>query len=348
MTATTYMVTGSSGFLGYHVCRFLAEKGYQVRGIDIADFDYPDLKDKVLFFKGDIRDKQMLDKVMDGVDVVMHGAAALPLWSKQDIFTTNVEGTRNVLQAARDRDIKRVAFISSTAVYGIPKQHPVNEDHPLEGVGPYGETKIEAEKICAEFRAKGLCVPVIRPKTFAGPMRLGVFQILCDWVKSGKNIPIIGNGKNRYQLLHVDDLVEAIYLVSTLPADKVNDTFNVGATEFQTMQADLQVLLDFAGFGKHVRPIPAWLVIPVLKTLERFHVSPLYEWVYDTAAKDHYVSVDKIMAGIGWQPRKSTADVWIDTYRWYLTESSQHTIGTGISHRVAWKQGALKFVKFFF
>lgn len=348
MEAKTFLVTGASGFLGYHTCRYLVSCGKTARGIDIEDFDYPDIADKVVFFKGDIRNRQLLEEAMRGTDVVVHSAAALPLWDRKEIYSVNVDGTRHILQTAHDLGVGRVIFISSTAVYGIPEEHPVDENYMLKGVGPYGETKIEAERICLEFRERGLCVPILRPKTFAGPMRLGVFQILCDWVQDGKNIPIIGNGKNRYQLLHIDDLVEAIYLAATAPESKANDTFNVGATKFETMKADLQALLDYAGFGRHVIPFPSWLVIPVLKILEYLHLSPLYEWVYETAGKDHYVSVDKIQRELGWNPKKTTADVWIDTYRWYVEECANREVETGVSHRVAWKQGILKLAKIFF
>jgi len=348
MGAKAFLVTGASGFLGYHVCKYLISRDKAVRGIDIEPFGYSDISDSIAFCKGDIRDRQLLAEAMRGVDVVIHGAAALPLCPRREIFSVNVDGTRNILQTACELGVKRVIFISSTAVYGIPKEHPVDENYPLKGVGPYGESKIEAEKICLEFREEGMCVPILRPKTFAGPMRLGVFQILCDWVQNGKNIPIVGNGNNKYQLLHIDDLLEAIYLAATAPASKANDTFNVGATEFKTMKADLQALLDYAGFGKRVRPFPSWLVIPALKTLEYLHLSPLYEWIYETADKDHYVSVDKFQRELGWRPEKSTADVWIDTYRWYLEEGKIGEMETGITHRVAWKQGMLKFIKLFF
>jgi nucleoside-diphosphate-sugar epimerase len=348
MAGRTFLVTGASGFLGYHVCKYLVSKGEIVRGLDIEAFDYPELADKVMFFKGDIRNRQLVEESTHGVDVVIHGAAALPLWSKREIFSVNLDGTRNILRTAYDLGLGKVIFISSTAVYGIPKEHPVDENYTQKGIGPYGETKIEAEKICLEFRKRGLCVPILRPKTFAGPMRLGVFQILCDWVQDGKNIPIIGNGNNKYQLLHIDDLVEAIYLVAMAPGNKVNDTYNVGATKFETMKADLQALLDYAGFGKRVITIPSWMVIPALKILEYLRLSPLYEWVYETAGKDHYVSVDKIQTELGWSPKKSTAEVWIDTYSWYLKECKTRKIETGVSHRAAWKQGVLGFAKLFF
>lgn len=348
MEGKVFLVTGASGFLGYHICRYLVSHGKTVRGIDIEAFDYLDIADDVSFFREDIRNRQSLEEAMRGVDLIIHSAAALPLRPRREIFSVNVAGTRNVMQTAYDLGVNRVVFISSTAVYGIPKEHPVDESYNLTGIGPYGETKIEAERICLEFREKGLCVPIIRPKTFAGPMRLGVFQILCDWVQNGKNIPIIGNGNNKYQLLHIDDLVEAIYLVAVAPHNKVNDIFNVGATKFETMKDDLQALLDYAGFGKHVIPFPSWAVIPVLKIFEHLHLSPLYEWIYETAGKDHYVSVDKIRQELGWNPQKSTKDVWIDTYKWYVEEYKRHHIEAGVTHRVAWEQGILKLIKLFF
>jgi nucleoside-diphosphate-sugar epimerase len=344
----SWLVTGASGFLGYHVCRRLVEQGVIVRGIDIAPFDYPDLATQVEFLQGDIRDPDALEKVMQGVSVVVHAAAALPLCSREEIRSTNVGGTRAVLATAARLAVPRVVFISSTSVYGIPEHHPVDEAYPLVGVGSYGDSKIEAEAVCVAARQEGMCVPILRPKSFAGPKRLGVFQILCEWVQEGRNIPIVGKGRNRYQLLHVDDLVDAISLVASAPAEVADDVFNIGATQFGTMKDDLQVLLDYAGHGKSVVGIPSWLVIPALKVLERLHLSPLYEWIYETAEKDHYVSVEKAQRLLGWKPRWSTSDVWVETYKWYVDEGRSTPMETGVSHRVAWKQGILSFAKLFF
>ena len=115
-----------------------------------------------------------------------------------------------MLAAALDAGVRRVVLISSTAVYGVPERHPIDEDDPLVGVGWYGESKIEAEHLAAEFGRRGLDVVVIRPKTFIGPERLGVFEILFDWIREGRRIPILGDGDNLYQLLAVEDLVDAV------------------------------------------------------------------------------------------------------------------------------------------
>lgn len=343
-----FLVTGASGFLGYTLCKYLVDKNCHVRGADIYDFDYPDLKDEIDFWKGDIRNRKLMDKIMKNIDIVIHSAAALPLWSKDEIFSTNVKGTRNILQKGLGNEVEKVIFISSSSVYGIPENPPMDENSPLQAMEAYAESKIKAEKVCFEFRNKGLCVPVLRPKTFAGPYRLGVFQIINDWVKDGKNIPIIGDGNNRYQLLHINDLNEAIYVTSTTKNRKANDTFNVGAKKFSTLRGDLQKLLDYAGFGKKVIPIPSKLVVPTLKIFQKFNLSPLYEWIYEASDKDNYISVDKIQRKLSWEPEKSTSDVWIDTYKWYLEEKEKYEGRTGVTHRVPWKQGILKLFKILF
>jgi len=314
--------------------------------IDIAPIDPREYPENARYFQVDVRDEGALEKTLTGVDVVVHAAAALPLWTKKNIVTTNVNGTRNVLKIAVRKGIPRVVHISSTAVYGIPKKHPIEEDDPLEGVGPYGESKVEAERICEAYRKKGLCIPVVRPKTFIGTGRLGVFQILYDWVKCGKKIPIIGNGKNRYQLLEVEDLVEALDLLLTLPEGKVNGTFNIGAKEFGTVREDLGALCEYAGTGARPMPVPAWVARPLLEVLWTLRLSPLYKWVYATADKDSFVSIEKIQKQLGWSPKYSNAQSLIQSYQWYL-DHEKEIQKVGLTHRSPWKQGILTILKKF-
>jgi nucleoside-diphosphate-sugar epimerase len=347
MTASTYLITGGAGFLGINLTRYLLARGHHVVSLDIADFNYPE-RDRIKAIKGDIRDRSSVDRAMEGVQIVVHTAAALPLYRKEDIFSTDLDGTRNVLQSAFEHGVDRVIHISSTAVYGIPDHHPLYEDDPLHGVGPYGEAKVKAEQICLEYRAKGMCVPIIRPKSFVGPERLGVFALLYDWAKDGKNFPMIGSGNNRYQLLDVEDLCEAIYLCATLDRDRVNDTFNIGAKEFTTMREDYQAVLDAAGFGKKIIPLPAAPVIWALRILEALHLSPLYKWVYETAATDSFVSIEKAERVLGFTPKYSNKEALVRNYRWYIEHLNEFEGVSGVSHRVPWKQGVLRLAKILF
>lgn len=314
--------------------------------LDIADFDYPDMKDKVTIIKGDIRDPKAVERAMEGVDQVVHTAAALPLYPAKDIYTTDVVGTRVLLQEALKCKMDRFVMISSTAVYGIPDHHPLYEDDKLEGVGPYGQAKIQAEMVCLEYRAKGLVVPIIRPKSFIGPERLGVFALFYDWAHTGHNFPVLGKGNNRYQFLDVEDLCAAIYLCMTLPTETVNDTFNVGAKVFTTIKRDYQAVLDYAGHGKKIIPIPAETpAIWALRILEKMKLSPLYKWVYETVTKDSFVSIEKAERVLGYKPKHSNRDALVRNYQWYVDHLKDFEGQSGVSHRVPWKQGALSILK---
>lgn len=343
----TYFITGGSGFLGINLVRFLLEKGEQVIVYDISDFDYPE-KHKITFVKGDIRNFETLSSAMRGADIVVHTAAALPLYSEKDIYSTDIEGTRNVLSAAEKNNVKRFIHISSTAVYGIPDHHPLLENDALVGVGPYGKSKIAAEHMCAEYRKKGMIVSIIRPKSFVGPERLGVFALLYDWAKTGHGFPMLGNGKNRYQLLDVYDLCVAIYLCATKEKDQVNDVFNIGAKKFGTMREDYQAVLDKAGFGKKITGLPATPAIWLLRFLELLRISPLYKWVYETASKDSFVSIEKAEKKLGFNPRYSNKEALLRNYEWYLANAESFEGKSGVSHRVPWKQGILSVAKLFF
>jgi len=342
------LVTGGSGFLGINMVRHLLRRGVtDIRILDLVEFDYPE-RAQVDAVQGDIRDVDTVKRCMQGVDWVIHTAAALPLYCEADIMTTDVEGTRKLLSAAREFGIERFIMISSTAVYGIPDHHPLYESDPLIGVGPYGKAKIMAEEVCLEFRAGGMCVPVIRPKSFIGPERLGVFALFYDWAYTGHGFPMIGSGGNRYQLLDVQDLCDAIWLTLTLDQEVVNDTFNIGAAEFTTMREDYQAVLDAAGHGKKIRGFPARPMIWTLRLLEMLHLSPLYKWVYETACEDSFVSIEKARKVLGYQPEFSNKEALVRNYRWYVENLSQFEGASGVSHRVPWKQGILRFAKLFF
>ncbi|MCA9242426.1 MAG: NAD(P)-dependent oxidoreductase [Phycisphaerales bacterium] len=348
-SSRSYLITGGAGFLGINLVRYLLERGHKVASIDIAPFDYADCRDRVTEIRGDIRDAALVNESAKGVDIVVHTAAALPLYKPADIRSTDLDGTRNVLEAARLAGCERVVHISSTAVYGIPDHHPLLEDDKLDGVGPYGQAKIDAEAVCLEYGDRhGMCVPIIRPKSFIGPERLGVFALFYDWAKDGKHFPMIGSGRNRYQLLDVEDLCDAIYLCCTLPKGKVNDIFNIGAKDYTTMREDYQAVLDRAGFGKRIIGFPATPMIWTLRFLELLRVSPLYKWVYETAATDSFVSIEKAERVLGYAPKFSNKDALVRNYEWYLANLDKFGASSGVSHRVPWKQGILRVAKMFF
>src|SRR6266705_6848919 len=336
-----WAISGGAGFLGLHLSRRLLADGHAVRTLDVVPLDDAELEGAVLELRGDIRDRESVAKLVQGADVVVHAAAALPIQaSRGSIRSVNVGGTENVLRAADDAGVRRVVFISSTAVYGVPEKHPIEEGDPLVGVGSYGESKIDAEGLC---RVAAVETTIVRPKTFIGAERLGVFEILFDWIREGRRIYTLGKGHNRYQLLAVEDLVDAIVRAATVP-EAARETFNVGATEFGTVRSDLQALIDHAGSSSRLRPIPVKPAELALRALELARLSPLAEWHYKTAHRDSYVETSKAERLLGWRPRYSNAEALTRTYDWYLAHRDS-LAAAGVTHRVPWNQQALALLK---
>jgi nucleoside-diphosphate-sugar epimerase len=338
-----WAISGGAGFLGLHLARRLLRDGHVVRTLDLAPLDDPELERSVQELRGDVRDPGATAHLCEGVDVLVHAAAALPIQaSRKAIRSANVDGTAVTFAAALEAGVPRAILISSTAVYGIPKHHPLREDAPLVGVGHYGESKIEAERVARRTGRRGLEVVVLRPKTFIGPERLGVFEILFDWIRERRRVPILGDGTNRYQLLAVEDLVEAT--LAAAEADVAGQTFNVGATAFGTVRSDLEALIRHAGSGSRLRPVPARPAELALRALELARLSPLAEWHYRTAHRDSYVDVSKAQRLLGFAPRLSNEQALCETYDWYLANRGR-IWEAGRTHRVPWDQRALAVLK---
>jgi nucleoside-diphosphate-sugar epimerase len=338
-----WAISGGAGFLGLHLARRLIADGHEVRSLDLVPLEERELG--VHELHGDIRDGVSCRELVEGARILVHTAAALPIrGSRREIRSVNVDGTLTLLAAAAEAGVKRVVFVSSTAVYGIPEKHPIAEDDPLVGVGHYGESKIEAEDICRAFMRRGLDCVILRPKTFIGPERLGVFEILFDWIREGRRIYVLGDGSNRYQLLAVEDLVEAVMLAASRRA-AAGQTLNIGAKEFETVRSDLQALIDHAGSESRLTPVPAKPAETALRALELARLSPLVQWHYKTAHRDSFVDVSRAERVLGWKPRLSNAEALSATYDWYLAHRDELNGAAGVTHRVPWNQRALGILK---
>ncbi|HEX2066365.1 MAG TPA: NAD(P)-dependent oxidoreductase, partial [Candidatus Thermoplasmatota archaeon] len=341
MAKPTWLVTGGAGFLGQAVVRRLAALGHPVRVLDTAPRPAELAGLRVDYHEGDVRDRAAVAAAVEGVDAICHAAAALPIHrSKALIHSVNVDGTHNLLEAAAASPRKpRFVFISSTAVYGLHKEHPITERNRLVPVGPYGASKVEAEALCASYRDR-LHVAILRPKTFLGEGRLGVFEILFDWIHDGKRIPLIGKGHNRYQLLDVEDLVDAILLAAFHPDG--SDTFNVAADRFGTLREDLAPLFAAAGHPPRFLSAPRRATIAALFVLDKLRLSPLTRWHYGTMSQDSHVETGKARERLGWAPRRSNQETLLAAYAWYHANRGKARAQTGTTHTVAWDQRILK------
>lgn len=338
------LITGGAGFFGVHLARrLLNDKDNIITLFDIAPLDAQDLIGKVKTIIGDIRNKTAVDKAVNGQNYVVHAAAALPiLASKKKIFNINIDGTRNVLDACLRHKIKRLVFISSTAVYGIPKDLPEKETSALYPIGFYGESKVAGEKLCLEYSSKGLSVNILRPKTFLGTERLGVFELWYEAIYNGRRIFILGNGNNKYQLLAVSDLTDAVE--KSLFTTVSGEIFNIGAQEFGSWREDLGYVIAHESSKSQITSLPTRFSQMILAALEFLHLSPIVAWHYKTMPVDSYISVEKAGKLLDWHPKKSNKQLLLESYLWYKKNRSQVIHKNGNTHRVGWNFKILNLV----
>jgi len=338
------VVTGSTGMLGGTLTRFLADRGWDVLGVDLRP---PPSADHSAYRIADVRDAGRLTELFLGADAVVHCASALPSYPAETIRDVIIRGTRGVLTASQRAGVERVVHISSTSVYGLPAMVPTPEDHPREPVDTYGRAKTEAEELAEKVRADGTCVTIVRPKTFLGPGRMGLFAMLFEWAQEGRNFPVLGSGNVRIQMLAISDLVTAIAGVLSAPVEVANDTYNIAAAEFGTLRSDFQAVLDMAGHGKRVVSLPQRPALATLRLLERARLSPVYGRLLHKLTADSYVSVEKARDQLGFAPGSSNVDAITSTYAWWR-DAGMATQRNGNTSRDAWRQGALSFAKILF
>ncbi|NUR24245.1 MAG: NAD-dependent epimerase/dehydratase family protein, partial [Catenulispora sp.] len=234
-------------------------------------------------------------------------------------------------------------------VYGLPNVVPTTEQYPREPVDAYTAAKAEAEDIAEKYRAEGVCVPILRPKTFVGPGRMGLFAMLFEWAEEGRNFPVLGRGDVRIQMFAVEDLVDAVGRMLTAPADVAGDTYNVAAAEFGTLREDFQAVLDAAGHGKRVVSLPARPALAALRTLERTRLSPVYGRLLHKLMADSYVSTDKARQRWGFAPKLSNKDAILAAFHWWrANRAGGGSRASGRTSREPWRQGALSAAKFLF
>ncbi|HEX2925586.1 MAG TPA: NAD-dependent epimerase/dehydratase family protein [Ruminiclostridium sp.] len=344
------LITGNNGVLGRNLVKYLHNNYSDNFELILFDLNQNNFEATIYkAYKGDIRKKQDVEKIIGDVDIVIHCAGASPSYEESEIYDIIINGTSNLLECSfTTGKVERFVYISSTSVYGIPEKAPIYEFDEVKPYDPYNKSKIETERICESWRDKGYCVSILRPRSFLGPERLGTFGILYEWASEGRNFPMLGPGKNKYQLLDVEDLCQAIYLAISVEPENANDLFNIGAKDFSTLKEDYQSVLDEAGFNKRIICFPAKPMFFTLNILEKLKLSPFYKRLYMKLNRNYYVSIEKAEKKLGYKPKYSNKDSLVRNYRWYLANKNKIGLKPGASNNVVWNQGILKYAKFFF
>jgi nucleoside-diphosphate-sugar epimerase len=339
------LVTGGAGYFGALLTRRLLERGVSVR---IFDLNPPiDTGLGIEFMQGDVRDLDALLAACQGMDVVFHNAAHVAMANNKELFwSVNRDGTKNVLEAATRQAAKKIIYTSSSAVYGVPESNPVTERMAPIPVEEYGRAKLSGEALCWDYARKGLDVSIVRPCTMMGPGRLGIFQILFEWIFQGKNIPVFDGGKNIYQFVHGDDFAQLCIQAS---AARGADVFNCGADRFETMRELLEHLCRHAGSGSRVKSVPMRPIMAVMKVASALSLSPLVDYHALMYGRSIYFDVAKAREKLGWSPRYSNKEMFVESYDWYLANRHKVLAERHASHhRSVAEQGILKLLHWFF
>jgi nucleoside-diphosphate-sugar epimerase len=346
VTGRSILVTGGAGYFGTILVDRALERGDSVRVLDVNRPE-PRPGVDVDVVVADVRDRDAVQAACEGVDVVLHNVAQVPLAKDRELFeSVNVLGTANVLLAARDAGVAKVVSTSSSAIFGIPERNPVTEDTPPAPLEAYGRAKAEAEALCREAVAGGLDVTIVRPRTILGHGRLGIMAILFEFVAEGAPVYVLGSGDNRYQFVHADDLAAACLLAADRPGAA---TYNIGSTEFGTMRQLLEALVRHAGTGSKVRSLPVAPARLAMKGLSLAGQAPFAPYHWLLYSESLWFDTTRAQTELGWTSTRSNEDALIESYEWFLANRGSMAegagSGSGSHHQSPVKLGVLRLLK---
>ena len=336
-----HLVTGGSGFLGHLIARRLLERGEQVRILDI--WDDPERSADIEYMQCDIRDGQGVARAMQGIDVVHHNVALVPLTKSGHLFhEVNVDGSRIAAEEAVRAGVQSFIYMSSSAIFGLAEAPHIGSAEPRPAE-IYGRAKLAGELEARRvLDTAGLPTIVIRPRTILGHGRLGIYQILFDWIRDNRNVYVVGSGNNRIQFVHADDLMD----LYTLALDQEKPgVYNVGTDRFNTLRRELEGVVEYAGSRSRVKSLPQNLAIQTLRVLDWLRLSPLAPWHYLTYHLN--ISFDvKPLLDLGWQPRYSNQEMLRESYDWFVANFDRvKAEKAGSAHRRPVRELALRIVK---
>ena len=267
-----FLVTGGAGFIGSNLIERLHSEGEDITILDdFNDFYDPSIKranvkgfmQPVRLIEGDLRDANKVREATKGADVVVHLAARAGVRPSINdprlYFQTNIDGTFNVLESARDAGIKRVIFASSSSVYGVNTKVPFSESDPiLRTISPYAATKIAGEQLCSNFsHLYGMEIICLRFFTVYGPrqrpdLAISKFVRLMD---EGKPITRYGSGNTGRDYTYVDDIVHGI-MGAVAFDESPFDIFNLGGSQTVTLNEMISAVEDAMGFKAQIQEMP--------------------------------------------------------------------------------------------
>jgi len=315
-----HVITGGCGFLGQRLARLLAANNERVVLFDLAELaDRSDLR-TASFVKGDVTVPADLDRLeLKPGDVLHHLAArqfgdAVPWRGRYDWFSAvNVTGTREVIAAMIRTGVDRMVYFSTDMTYGLPSEIPVPPTHAQQPIGPYGASKLAAERLIKQAGKEGIRATIFRPRLITGPGRLGIFAKLFRLIRRGLPVPLVGNGANRYQMISVDDCARAA--VRTVELGCPAGPFNLGSANPPTARELLRSIIRYANSRSVLMPTPAPLVKAALSTLDALGLPLMYPEQFRIADADILLDTSETRRVLGWEPADEDTSSMIAAYR---------------------------------
>ena len=323
----TVLVTGATGFTGGHLAATLARRGETVRALvrpkSRARFDRSPLASAgVQPVEGDLADRDSVTRAADGVDVVYHIAATYREAGQPDSAyrAINVDGTRNLLDAARLGGVRRLVHCSTGGVHGHIAHPPASEDAPFNPGDIYQDTKLEAEQLARQFGLDtGFDVVVARPIGIYGPGDTRFLRMFRGLARG--NFPMLGPGQAFYHLTYIDDLVEGFRLCGEHPA-AANRTYILAGGEVTTLNELIRIVAEVAGVrppGLHLPVLPVWVAGAACELIcAPFGIEPpLYRRRVDFFTKSRAFDIARARRELGYAPQVSLRDGIRRTLEWY-------------------------------
>jgi len=347
------LITGGAGFLGTHLVKhLLRNEKREIVIFDKLEHHRPeDYGKNVIYFKGNILSKKDVGRVFKIYGpflTIYHLASAMPNKEFLDKVTwdINVNGTCNMILEAVKNKVKSFIFTSSNVAYGVPKILPVTEETPLNPLEIYGKSKEQAEKELAKFK-KNINIQVFRCPVISGVGRLGLQAILFEFISENKNVYVLGDGSNKYQFADAMDVCTALQKSSHISGF---DIYNIGSDKIMSLRELYQGVINYVKSTSRIISLPKFPALMILSILDKLNISPLGIYQYTMIGRSLYMDTNKIKKKLGWKPKKTNLDTFIENYKWYIENKRKFSvIGSDdfSANRSLPKMGILKLLKIF-
>jgi nucleoside-diphosphate-sugar epimerase len=322
------LVTGGTGFSGSQLVFRLLDEGHSVRALDYQKGLFVDrlMQAGAEIVIGSVTEKSVVESTTEGMDIVFHLAAAFRELDRPDsyYFDVNVNGTRNVMEAAKKYSVSKVVYCSTQGVHGNIETPPGNELSPIAPVDYYQETKHLGELVVQEFVGQGLMATILRPTAIYGPGDPARFFMIFNRVKQNGTFPMFGTGSTFYHPLYIENFNDACLL--SMDPDRGNgEAYLIGDNDYLSIEDLVKKVADSMGLPVRINHFPLMPLVAAGHICEKvckpFGISPpIFPRRVDWYRQDRAFTIDKAKKDLEYAPKVAIEDGLKMTAQWYFEE----------------------------